>query len=339
MDNNKMNETLTNEVNEILSDATIENNTVKLNCGQIDRSTYEKVDNVLKRLWGKWVGRKKLHQFSYDPTDAIQAYLESGELPPKNATAYFPTPDIIVDEIVRVASASIRFDEISVLEPSAGQGALADAIKKEFPKSKITTVEYLELNASILKKKGYSPIVDDFMEVEFNEKFDLIIMNPPFSLATDKKAYITHIMKAHSLLKPDGTLLAITPLGWTFNDADVDFKKFVAIHAEFVDTYEAGTFKKSGTMVATNLICLDSAESVQSKLEDKRYQEDFYHFMVGNMGGSVRRDLHKNLSPEEYFNKIIAHSFNNPNYTGGIHTDINKEECIALIKEHDNDGI
>ena len=327
------------DIYNILSSATISNNVVKLNCGQVDRGVYIQVDEILKRLWGKWNKRKGGHVFEYDPTDMIQAYIETGKLPPKNETAYFPTPLKLVEEIIRLSKNSICWDEVDILEPSAGQGAFLDIIKKEFPNGKLTCVEYLELNATVLKNKGYNPIVDDFMEVVFNDTYDLIIMNPPFSLPNDKKAYISHIMKAHSLMNKDGVLFAIAPKGWIHNSTnkEKEFKEFVSIHADFVDVYDRGTFKESGTMVETTLICLKSSSAVNEFIGTGYYEEQFYHYMLGNIDFIIRREAHLNKNELEYFKYVVEHSRNMNNYIGGLPDGINETECINLIKEFDSE--
>lgn len=325
-------------IHDILTNATIDGNTVKLNCGQVQRDTYEKVDSILKRLWGKWNGRKKAHIFPYDPTDMINTYLEHGKLPPKNETAYFPTPKSMVDDIVTWCKNDPSIFCPNILEPSAGQGAFLDSLKEAYPDSKLTCVEYLEMNADILKSKGYNPIVDDFMNVEFKEKFDLIVMNPPFSLAGDKKAYITHIMKAHSLLSERGVLFAVTPKGWTFNGDSIskDFKKFVSIYGDSVTQYDKGTFKDSGTMIETCVIAFGSKESVD-EVRPEYYEEQFFHFVVGNMGYEFSRYQHKNISSEEYFNKVISFSRDQDCLVGGLPEFLDRKKCIEIVDDFDSE--
>ena len=46
--------------------------------------------------------------------------------------------------------------------------------------------------------------------------YNLIVMNPPFSLASDKKAYITHTLRAWAMLKPGGKMVVIAPAGLFF---------------------------------------------------------------------------------------------------------------------------
>ena len=330
---------MNDEVIDILSNVTIQDKIVKLNCGELERDTYTKVDEVLKRLWGKWNRRKGGHVFAYDPTDMIQSYIDTGKLPPKNETAYFPTPKVLVDKILEHIKNAIWWDDVKILEPSAGQGAFLDEIKEVYPEGDITCVEYLELNANILRKKGYNPIVDDFMDVEFEDKFDIIVMNPPFSLAHDRKAYITHIRKAHKLLKPDGVLFAIAPTGWINNSSTVenDFRKFVSIYSTDVELYDSGTFKEAGTLISTTGILLNSEESVSRHYGSGYYEDLFYYYLVGNMDREVSRQFNMEKSPESYFDFIMDYSHNKKMYVDGLPDGINKEECIKMIQQWDKE--
>jgi len=187
-------------VQNILKGAEIKGHTLKLNCGDLDRDTYQKVDEVLKRLWGKWKGRQRVHEFTYDPTDAIAEYVASGALPPKNATAYFPTPSEVIEDML----CTVRGCPQHVLEPSAGQGAIADACTDKWEDVQVCCVGCLDINSAILKRKKYNVWDMDFLDVKPWPRYDLAAMNPPFSVAGDPQAYMTHIYHAFKFLKPGG---------------------------------------------------------------------------------------------------------------------------------------
>ncbi len=309
----------------ILADATIKDNAVALNCGQLDPKEYKRVDAVLKRLWGKWDGRKRLHLFQYDPTDAIAAYIESGNLPPKNATAYFPTPKEILEDMVDMVSSPVPR---TVLEPSAGQGAIADAIRTHFEgvfecldvdhKIAIDCVELLEINADILEAKGYSVVRQDFLEIEPDQKYDLVAMNPPFSVAGDSSAYITHILHAWRFLKSKGQLVAVVPPGWrTRTGKSFDaFRDLIAKCATEVVPYDKGTFKDSGTMIETEMISFDKEQlTLLLKGETSPCLERFGLAYIGCFGSEICRQNNRTagtgeeeveISAEEYVEKVIT---------------------------------
>src|SRR4051794_19253145 len=101
----------------ILRDAQIEGMHVRLTSGQLQRKTYEAVNEVLSRLGGKWVGRKvSAHVFADDPRPLLEDIIATGEMPKKNPLAYFPTPAAIARQMVERA---IVYGSEIVLEPSA----------------------------------------------------------------------------------------------------------------------------------------------------------------------------------------------------------------------------
>jgi hypothetical protein len=225
--------------------------------GKLERSLYEEVDEALTRCGGKWTKKVKAHVFPYDPAPLIQAILETGEMPPKNPTAFFPTPADVVSDLLSAVPWGWMPDDTRILEPSAGTGALLDAIRMRQKLNEgdgwaIDCCEVLELNRAQLRAKGYTVVAEDFLEYQPEEQYDLIVMNPPFSVEEDSLAYITHIEHAFSMLKNGGKLLAIAPPGFKFRQdkRSVDFFLLVASHGVIWDNPE-GAFKESGTGVAT----------------------------------------------------------------------------------------
>ena len=243
-------------------------------CAQVDQKTYRSIDNVLKRIGGKWDSRKKKHFFKYNPLPLIQDYLDSGILPEKNPTAFFPTPPVALDAMwdrVDKSWFDYKANEtdtgIRILEPSAGIGAIADFVKGKGENVHVDTVEILPANQLVLKSKGYKPFCGSFLDFPIpeneEEKYHLIVMNPPFSYKGDKYAYITHIQHAMKMLHPMGELIAIVPTGWAINKTKKE-ESFRNMLAEFgdgtMDTLPPGTFKDSGTNVKTNVIRLSNDE-------------------------------------------------------------------------------
>jgi hypothetical protein len=78
-------------------------------------------------------------------------------------------------------------------------------------------------------------------------------MNPPFTKQQD----IDHVAHAYSLLRQGGKLVAVISSAFTFreNRKSVEFRELVRQHGHF-EHLPLGTFKDSGTEVATVLVTL-----------------------------------------------------------------------------------
>lgn len=261
---------------EILSQITVSENTdnwsVKLTCGQLNRQLYDEIDEVLKRLRGKWHGQMKAHLFPYDPTALICGVVETAIMPPKNPLAFFATPNDLVAAMLEIASSLLVWKEadqpVRILEPSAGQGAIADGIKLYFQevsrydgaaiRFELSLVELDPLSCRMLEYKGYEVKHTDFLSYQPEEGYDLILMNPPFAVEGDKQAYITHINHAWELLKPEGRLIAITPTSFLQN-CDHQSREFLKLVATYGTHSRNGKerFRESGTNIDTCLVVLD----------------------------------------------------------------------------------
>ncbi len=88
-------------------------------------------------------------------------------------------------------------------------------------------------------------------------QFEAILMNPPFAVAGDPLAYITHIEHAVSMLSPWGILVAIAPPSFTYR-SDRRSSAFRAM-VETRGGWEAlpeNAFTASGTEVSTVMLWL-----------------------------------------------------------------------------------
>lgn len=180
---------------------------------------------------------------------------------------FFPTPTDLAAEMVKIAGIE---PGDKVLEPSAGIGHIADAIKAAHPESDLTLIEQASTLVNVLKKKGYKPLHEDFLS--HTGKYDKIVMNPPFEDLQD----IDHVRHAFSLLNPGGRLVAIMA-----NNKNGERKK-VKEFAEWMDEHgysepnEEGAFKSAfrPTGVSTITVVLEKGGTkAETKPEKKTEQE------------------------------------------------------------------
>lgn len=252
-------EQIAENVLRVLSAVNIRGNEVQI-IGHLDRKLYLAVNKVLDRIGGSWNKKAQAHIFDADPTDRLNAVIESGVLDPKIRTGYFPTPAVIVDKMIELAD--IRPGQM-ILEPSAGQGHIADMfgpLIKGNSNSMVVICETLPENIHILEEKGYAPLGDFWNYVKFAEegdiKFDRIVMNPPF----ERQADIDHVTAAYGLLAPGGILVTIMSAGVTFraNTKTVEFREnIMEPHSTYLKHLPSGAFSESGTLVNTVILRLE----------------------------------------------------------------------------------
>lgn len=158
---------------------------------------------------------------------------------------FFPTPAHVAQRMARLAN--IR-EGMRVLEPSAGNGNLADAAKAEG--GQVDVIEISSQLRDILTAKGYTVVDHDFDGFTPDKPYDAIVMNPPFSNRQDA----AHIMRAFGMLAGGGTLAAIAGEGVFFgkDQKAVAFREWLEHHSADVEPLEAGTFNDNALLAQTS---------------------------------------------------------------------------------------
>lgn len=100
---------------------------------------------------------------------------------------FYPTPQKLIDKML----CDLDFSMIrSILEPSAGNGNIVEALKKkEENQTRYYTkvsfdIDCIEADQNlqhILKGKDFRVVYNDFLTYDTMKEYDLIVMNPPFS--------------------------------------------------------------------------------------------------------------------------------------------------------------
>lgn len=178
-------------------------NGLRFDYGKVDKHVQQKAESVLKALGGVWSKEDYCWLFDYDALSTIQAVCAAGHIPEQKSHQYYPTPEDVAKDAVELAEIGLDHD---CLEPSAGQGGLADLM----PKEQTCCVEVSPLHCRILKAKGHNVIEADFLkwaELNHADSFDRIVMNPPYSCGR----WQSHTEKAFSLLRMGGVMVAILP--------------------------------------------------------------------------------------------------------------------------------
>jgi len=233
---------ISDEVMLVLRAGKLDGNTFFLPEGQLERKLYEATNKVLTDCGGKWNRKAKGHVFASDPSQELGLAIETGTSVNKQQLYQeFFTPPELAAKLVAMAEVSGK----EVLEPSAGEGRLADACKAAGAKG-IMCVELQEKHCKTLSGKGYAVLNGDFMVMSplAVGRYDRVVMNPPFTKGQDMK----HVFHALKFLKPGGILVAIVAGGKDLDKDDVDGCKFTT------EDVPEGTFKREGTGVRTMIL-------------------------------------------------------------------------------------
>jgi protein-L-isoaspartate O-methyltransferase len=165
------------------------------------------------------------------------------------APQLFPTPPALAERMVEEADI---LPGHSVLEPSAGTGAILAALPNVRPFGSVTAVEINAALAASLEQVADETICGDFLEQNGNlGTFDRILMNPPFQNGAD----IKHIQHAMKMLKPGGRLVAICANGPRQQST---LKPLAENSGGWYEDLPAGTFASQGTNVNTVLLLIEN---------------------------------------------------------------------------------
>ena len=238
-----------------LSAATCDGNRLTLS-GQLDRKTYVALDKVLQAAGGKWDRRSASHVFDRAAAEAIDPILLTGEVTnAKQEFGFFESPPAVVERLMQIADVQPGHD---ALEPSAGRGAIALPLADATGKG-CMCVELLGANVEALKatRRFGSIIAGDFLTTEGLQKFDRIVMNPPFA----RQADIAHVRHAAGFLAPGGRLVSVMSQGVRFRQdrKAAEFRAWVAERGGTFEDLPAGSFKPSGTNVSACIVSFERA--------------------------------------------------------------------------------
>ena len=193
----------------------------------------------------------------------------------REGTDYYATPEPLGLKMVEWAG--IKPGD-HVLEPSAGHGAIARSMPET---SHRTAIEPSADLASRLRLAAPGANVKEqrFEDLHPNNKYDAVVMNPPFGHAGSTA--VDHLARAANHLRNGGRIVALLPHG----AADAKLEKFLEspaakdLHRVGSVDLPASTFERAGTKVSTHVIILEK----QTNPEDAARVRSG---MVGDLSGA-----------------------------------------------------
>ena len=188
----------------------------------------------------------------------------------KNFDEFYPTPEALLEKITE----GCDWKRIqSVLEPEAGKGDIVSFLQKKAAENymreyDIDCIESETELQMILKGKKMRLVYDDFLTFESYKRYDLIVMNPPFSNGD------AHLLKALQIQKYGGNIICILNAETIRNPYTNLRKELVQklqdLHADiqFMDHEFQDAERPTGVEIAVIKVCVPKQESVSHIFEE-----------------------------------------------------------------------
>lgn len=168
------------------------------------------------------------------------------------SSEFFPTPAPVVARMIEAAGLE---PGMTVLEPSAGTGAIASAVHALG--CQVTCVELSASLADVLDAACYRQVIRaDFLEYGPRdnpagaEYYDRVLMNPPFTQE------VRHVLHAHRFLRAGGLLVAVMSAGVQFRADRATFREFISRRGGSIRALPDDSFALSGTSVRTVIVTI-----------------------------------------------------------------------------------
>jgi predicted RNA methylase len=200
------------------------------------------------------------------------------------ALSFWPTPAELADDLVYrtlvpgfgdgAPSRDGEVPRVRVLEPSAGDGHIIRAVREHLPAAHVTAVEPSPTRAAGLRAQ--TGLADEVVESTLEdylttvavsamagtfEGFDLVIMNPPFTLDGRPEAWAEHVLAVYHdpyLLNPYGQISAVVPRIVLTGKSKLVRKVRELLHPYFgADVCERGAFDQVGAKVSAATIWIE----------------------------------------------------------------------------------
>lgn len=263
-------------ITEIMNACYTDNGIIKIPSEKIDKKLFSKVKKHFETHGFKWKGGKT---WGFAPLDdklsaeeALASILEEPEDDLRQKYQFFETPPSLVNDLLLFANCFPSNEQVKILEPSGGRGAIIKAIMERMgDKAEIYTCELWDANREFLSKKfpNVKIIGEDFLQLKgYEDYFDFIIANPPFTKGTD----IKHVMKMYECLAYDGCFASMTSTSWlnTNNKANQEFNDFLDRIDAGYNSFNNQEFKGAGTTINTLLVYgqkHDDRQAIKSHLK------------------------------------------------------------------------
>ena len=257
------------DLKEVFRHTTIdENGILHLPTFEYNRKDYSEIKKQIESVGGKWNRSKNgfIFKETTDVTNVREMLVKGVDLAERKVKyQFFGTPFKVATYMLgflplrynedRTKTFRIK-DTDRILEPSAGQGSIINAIHSFNPNVVVDCFEMMEENREVLKTiPNVNILGDNFLESDVNLQYDIIVANPPFANNQD----IEHVARMLEHLKVGGTLISImSPHFITANDLKSRAFRYMINNTTSDAHYlPKGAFKESGTETSTAFVILN----------------------------------------------------------------------------------
>lgn len=201
---------------------------------------------------------------------------------------FFPTPSALVGRMLsRVVWKGIH----TVLEPSAGKGDIVECVKsyskgyvkvgrEHYSRDLHLDIDCIEIDPNlryILMGKKFRVVHDDFLTYTTQKRYDLIIMNPPFSNGDE------HLLKALEMQEQSGGQIVCLLNAETLRNAYTNRRKVLmqklgkyGAQIEYIKNGFKHAERKTDTLVAMvyiNIPCSDNHSEIFERMQKATEQK------------------------------------------------------------------
>ncbi|MFF0409646.1 hypothetical protein ACFYUY_04330 [Kitasatospora sp. NPDC004745] len=216
---------------------------------QLGVEQYARVNRLLVAAGGRYVPGRGAHVFEREAAAVLTELLAAGEVKTIRERTVerqmFPTPTPLVERLIDLAQ--VRAGQ-AVLEPSAGDGAIAERLA-----ARGAIVDCIELDADSAARirageYARSVVTGDFLKRPRRPVYDAVVMNPPFAGRQD----LRHVEHAEGFVRPGGALVAVMGNGITGDSPRlVRFRQRVERLGGEFQHLPADAFRESGARART----------------------------------------------------------------------------------------
>lgn len=237
------------------------------------------------------VQRDRQQQLNITPFERAKSYYYANQKKTSKNKAregidYYPTPEPIGYKMVEFAD--IKSGD-SVLEPSAGHGAIARFFPEDTKNVAIEPSSELANTIRLRFNKNGRVIESTFENYDVHNKFNEIVMNPPYGTAA--KTAMEHLEKAFNHLRDGGRIVALLPAGNSMGkrldkwlngvpNAKTKAEREGEKRAVIMKKIElpSVTFERAGTRVVTDIYIIDKYENEADREKALKIKEGTLSF-------------------------------------------------------------